>query len=541
MHAKTAENSASRVALVAGLICLLVYLRALGCGFVNWDDQDYILNNIAIRTLDANLVSWAFTNHAVGWWMPLTWLSFALDYHFWGLNPLGYHLTNIVLHAVNTGLVVLIAARVANYAVPESVSDCPRWLFAGALLLAGLLFGIHPLRVESVAWATERKDVLNGLFFFGAVLAYLRYVRKRDTGGAGAGRDYLLAVVLFCCSLMAKQVSVVLPVMLLVLDWYPLDRLRRMGLRAVLLEKVPFLALSVAMTVFTITIAMQDNALALGLSFGQRLVISGNAVFEYVRLLLYPVGIIPVYIIPQPIPGAYTAKTIIAVLVCVGVAAGWKRAWLPAIWLCFLLPLVPVLAFTQNGIQAFAARFTYLPSVAPSIATALALIVFLPKLAGAVGRWGQFFVVSLLVMVLVLYGLTTQRLISVWHDSGTFWTRVIEYQPFDRAYFYRGLFHVDEGAYDAAVSDYTASLTLALKDGFPEAFNIYAFRGEALVKAGHYADAVADFTTAIDRSPHPLYFHHRGLALQAQGRMAEAAADFLRAGQARGQMRWFPQ
>ncbi|RII26161.1 MAG: hypothetical protein CXR31_10660 [Geobacter sp.] len=528
------------MALVAGLICLLVYLRALGCGFVNWDDQDYILNNAAIRSLDANLVTWAFTNHVVGWWMPLTWLSFALDYHFWGLNPLGYHLTNIVLHAVNTGLVVLIAARIGNYTVPESVPDCSRWLTTGSLLLGGLLFGIHPLRVESVVWATERKDVLNGLFFLGAILAYLRYVRKHDTGSPGAMRDYLFAVALFCCSLMAKQVSVVMPVMLLVMDWYPLGRLRRVGLRAVLLDKIPFFAFSVAMTVFTLTIAVQDNVLA-NLSFGQRLVISGNAVFEYMRLLLYPVGIIPVYIIPQPIPVAYTAKTVVVMLVCVGIVASWKRAWLPSLWLCFLLPLVPVLAFTQNGIQAFAARFTYLPSVAPAIAAALVLIVFCRKLVGEVGRGKQLFVMGLLAMVLMIYGVTTQRLIGVWHNSGTFWTRVIEYQPFDRAFFYRGLFYVDEGNYQAAVTDYTTSLALALSDGFPEAFNIYAFRGEAFAKAGQYTDAVADFTNAIERSPQPLYFYHRGLALQAQGRMADAAADFRRAGQAQGQMRWFPQ
>ena len=218
---RIARNTTT-IALAAGLICLLVYLRALSCGFVNLDDPYFILNNEAIRRLDGKLLAWAFGQPGFDLWIPLTWLSLAVDYRFWGLNPLGYHLTNILLHAANTVLVVLIADRLCRIRFGEVWGAAGRpYLYPGMLLLAGLLFGIHPLRVESVAWVTERKDVLNGLLSLGSVLLYLRYVQRKEAGQGGSGA-YLCSLFLFALSLMAKSVSVVLPAVLLVADWYPL-------------------------------------------------------------------------------------------------------------------------------------------------------------------------------------------------------------------------------------------------------------------------------------------------------------------------------
>lgn len=537
---KSSRKVVVATALIVALISLLVYLRALDCGFVNWDDQIYILNNVDIRGLDRKFFVWAFTDTATGWWMPLTWLSFAVDYHFWGLDPFGYHLTNILLHAVNGGLVVLLADRLlAGAAGSGEQGPAPaRWRYPALLLLAGLVWGLHPLRVESVAWATERKDVLNGAFALGAAIFYLHYAQLVDVPGRRrtAVHAYLASLVLFGCSLMAKPVSVVIPILFLVADWAPLGRLRRGGVLALVREKVPYFALAAAMATLTLAVAEQDNVL-LNLTLGQRIAVSGNAVFEYCRLTLWPVGIIPLYFIPDPIPVAYTVKTVIvAGAACCCVYAGIKRPWLLATGLCFVIPLLPVMAFTQNGIQAFAARFTYLPAVVPSIVAAAGM--------GKVYAWGagrtkRLPVAGLAVALLFFYGAMTVRLIDVWHDSGTMWSRVIAFQPFDRAYFYRALFRVDNGDYSAAVDDYTACLEIALREGLPEAFNLYAFRGEAFLRWGKYDEAVRDFSAAIASAAQPLYYYNRGVALRKLGRLAEAAADFRRAGKAKGQIEWF--
>src|SRR6185369_5527675 len=193
------------------------------------------------------------TTTYMGWCMPLTWISLAIDYHFWGLDPFGYHLTNVVLHVVNTALVVMIADQLVghlNSAHPENRRvkgvevgsegvSLPPCLYSCVLLLAGLLWALHPLRVESVVWVTERKDVLNGLFSLGTIHFYLRYARVRDAAGNNgvATRNYIISLLSLLLSLMAKPASVVIPVMLLVADWYPLGRLQAGRLRPVVLEK----------------------------------------------------------------------------------------------------------------------------------------------------------------------------------------------------------------------------------------------------------------------------------------------------------------
>ncbi|RII26160.1 MAG: hypothetical protein CXR31_10655 [Geobacter sp.] len=529
------------LALIAGLICLLVYLRALSCGFVNLDDPDYVLNNPLIRQLDGELFRAAFTQAHVGWWMPLTWISLAVDYHFWGLNPVGYHLTNILLHTVNTGLVVLIADRLYRHALPESLrKGNHRLLYPATLLLAGLLFGLHPLRVESVTWVTERKDVLNGLFSLGAVVCYLRYA-ERARESKGAGRLYVASLGFFICSLMAKSVSVVLPVMLLVLDWYPLGRWRQgVPVRQLLGEKLPFLVLSLLMSAATMYFTAQTQYLVSYdiFPFSQRLVVSGTAIVEYCRLLLVPVGIIPLFMIPDPIPFDYTVKAIVAGVICIGIYLGRKHVWLPATWLTFIFPLLPVLAFFQNGDQAYAARFTYLPSLGPSIAAAGLLAVGYGRLA-RLSRWGGGLLVTAIMVLLMWYAGMTLRLIAVWDNPGTLWSRVIAVEPGAQAYKERGVYHYNTGNHAAAVDDFTQAISLVTSVWRPYVYNLYAYRGEALWAAGRYSEAIQDLTAAIDLNPRPSYYHYRGLSLQALGRGQDAAEDFRRAGPAPGSIDWY--
>ncbi len=538
------RKSINLIALTAGLLCLLVYLRALGCGFVNFDDPEYVLNNDIIRSLDWNLLVPAFTQAPVGWWMPLTWISFAIDYHFWGLNPFGYHLTNILLHAANTGLVVILADKVCRNRFPAGKhSQDMRYLYPGMLLLAALLFGIHPLRVESVAWVTERKDVLNGLFSIGSLLFYLRYAQKKvETGETGGtDRDYFISLVLFSLSLMAKSVSVVIPVMLLVADWYPLGRFRKGGMRQLLTEKLPYFILSGAMSVVTIYFTARSQYLVSYevFPFVQRLLVSGNAIFEYCRLLLWPVGITPLHVIPDPIPVSFALKAAVICLFsffCIVVYKKW--AWVPAVWLCFVIPLVPVLAFFQNGDQAFAARFTYLPSLAPSILAAVLLAMAY--------RWGaeaqptyRYMVVAVFTGLLVVYVVMTLNLIKVWENSETAWSRVLQFQPLAILFKERGNYYYSIGNYGAAVDDYSTALEKAPESLKPYVYNLYAFRGEALRAAGLYDGAVRDFTAAISIHAHPVFYYCRGVTFKELGRRHEAEEDFRRAGQETGPLVWY--
>lgn len=529
-------SQATVVAITAGIICFIVYLRALGCDFVNWDDQGFVLENTAIRHLDAAFFRWAFASPPIDLYVPLTYLSYALDYQFWELNPFGYHLTNVLLHAINAGLVVLIADRVLQ-GVGCRIEG--KYLYPGMLLVAGLLWGIHPLRVESVAWVAERKDVLNGLFLLSSLLYYLKYVQQKDASQDSL-RYYLTSLTLFALSLLAKPISVVIPVILLVIDWYPLKRLHKGNFRLIFFEKVPFFLLALLFSLGTIYLAASEFLMATSaLSVAERFVVAGNGLFEYFRLMLFPVGILPVHLLPDPIPHVFLLKAIAATCFCgVILYAGRNRPWVLMTLLCFVIPFLPVLGFIQNGYQAFAVRFTYLPSIVPSIVAALILVKGGLQFSGKRRILQRVVLLVLPVAVLACYTAGTQRLIGVWQDTATLWSRQIAYQPFGRAFFWRGLYYMDKGMYDAAADDFTTCLPMAAKEKVPDLYNLYAFRGEAYSQAGRFNDAVLDLSHAITAFPHPLYYFHRGIALQGLGKLQEAAEDFRKAGNARGVMRW---
>jgi protein O-mannosyl-transferase len=537
-------HSITKTALAAALICFLVYVRALDGHFVFLDDQLYVLNNSAIRNLDRNLLSWAFSP-TEELWFPLTWISLAIDHYFWGLNPYGYHLTNNILHAANTGLVVLIADqfysdRLAAIDCSEKLNSLYPWI----LLVAGLLFGIHPLRVESVAWVAERKDVLNGLFSLGSILYYLRYVRRKNASGSAPGgtKEYLISLTFFALSLLAKPVSVVIPVMFMVLDWYPLQRLQKGRITRVALEKIPFLFLSVALSTFTIYLAHKRNMLVSieALSIFDRFALAGNALFEYGRWLFYPAGIAPLHLIPDPIPLIFGMKALLTLLiiVCLVIYSSIKKPWILATLLCFVLPLLPVLGLFQNGVQAHASRYTYLPAFAPSIAAAMLLAHGIQSLPGK-RKYIRFFGLSLLVLLLTGYTVMTVRLIAVWKDTGTLWTRQIEIQPLGRAYKDRGIYYYSIGRYDEALEDFSTAFRIAKELEWPDYFNLYAYHGETQRAAGRYNEAVKDFTDAIAMYPHPVYYYFRGCSLKALGRLKEAEEDFHRAGNQTGPLDWF--
>jgi len=541
------EKTVIMVGMIVAAATMLVYLGSLSCGFINLDDPYYISNNALIRSLDGEHLLGVFTVPHLGNWLPLTYLSFAIDYHFWGDNPGGYHLTNIILHAANAALVVLLASALCR---DKLLAACipverSRWVYPLMLLLAGLLFALHPLRVESVAWAAARKDTLNGLFTLSSLLAYLRFVRLKAAGEKrfkwlGA---YLLSLVLFTCSLLAKQVSVTIPVILLLLDWYPLARLQRKKFMAVSAEKIPFFAISLLITLLVIFIAAEEKILisTKDMPIYVRVLVSGNAVFEYCRLSLFPVGISPYFVLPKPLPYGYLVKT--AAVAALSLFLLWRAPRRPAAaatWFAFVILLAPMLAFLHAGDDiALAARYTYLPATALSIAAAAGLMLLAERLIAAGRRLSAALLLGSVTLCLGVGTGITLKLIKVWQDTGTFWSRVIEIEPVGRAYGDRGVFYLINGRSAEAADDFSAAIDIAVSTGLTSVYNLYAFRGVAFSDIGRHAESVADFDRAIGMFPHPTYFQQRGLALKALGREIEAEDDFRRAGPNPPLIDWF--
>jgi tetratricopeptide (TPR) repeat protein len=537
---KSANQRIYSLAAAAAIICLLVYLPALFCDFVNWDDPNYIVDNPAIRILDRQFVSEAFTTSYMGWWMPLTWISFAIDYHFWGLNPFGFHLTNVLLHVVNTGLVVLVADGLLRGQVAR---DKGEYLYLATLLLAGLLWGLHPLRVESVAWVTERKDSLNGIFSLAAMLCYLGFVRRKDAAGycRAAVVFYSFSLILLLFSLMAKPVSVVLPAMLLVADWYPLNRFRDNRWQQILLEKIPFVIMVVTLSYVTIHFAAGNQILVSyqDMPLSSRFLLAGNSLFEYCRLSLYPTGIIHLYLLPWPFPYSYAIKALlVAVFSCYCVWQCRKKPWLAAAWLAFVLPLAPVLGFFQNGAQSHAARFTYLSGIAFSICGALFIAELYSATLKKMPRFSYALLTAFVVVPLLICTAITELNIASWKNSETLWSRVIAIRPMGRAYYRRADYYMTKGRFVEAAADLLTSIDMGKKAGYTMMFNLHALRGDALNKSGRSEEAAREFTNAIQLRPSSNYFYHRGLALQRLGRVKEGEDDFLRAGDHREPIEW---
>ena len=318
----------------------LAYLPTLRNGFTGYDDPDYVTGNPHVNTglSQANFV-WAWTGAHAGNWHPLTWLSHMADCSMFGLAPAGHHLVSLLLHIANVLLLFLWLSSATGA--------------RGRSALVALLFGLHPVHVESVAWVAERKDVLSTLFLMLALLAYSRYVRN-----PGVTR-YAVVAALFAAGLLCKPMLVTLPLLLLVVDWWPLRR--PFSLR----EKVPLLvlsALSCAVTVWAQqrggTIAAMDQ-----LPFGMRL---SNAAVSYVRYIgktLWPARLAVFYPFPQTIP-VWTVAGSVLVLA----ALSWlvfrqrtRHPWLAAGWCWYVLALLPVIGLVQVGMQAMADRYLYVP------------------------------------------------------------------------------------------------------------------------------------------------------------------------------------
>ncbi|MFQ5737097.1 MAG: tetratricopeptide repeat protein [Thermodesulfobacteriota bacterium] len=500
-------------AVLAALITLVVFLPSFNNGFVNWDDNVYVYANRGIRQFD---LKWLFTASVSSNWHPLTLLSLTIDYSLWGLKPLGYHAENVVFHAVNTALVFLLASKLFERAGLGGRAA------VAASMAASLLFGTHPLHVESVSWISERKDVLSGFFFFLTLLAYMRYA----SGERKKPIYYAAALLLFLLALMSKPMVVTLPAVLLIIDLYPLGRLKGAGLKKAVIEKIPFFALALFSAVVTILFQRGKAMAALGLvPMDERVITAVRAVAFYLYKAVVPTGLAPLYKLPahQSITDPWFIVSLAAVLVitvfCFAVARR-SRAYLAA-WLYYLVTLSPVLGIIQVGRQAAADRYTYLPLLGLFMLAGAGAGLLCERLSRGAGRFGLR---AALVIIFAVFSLLTVRQEAFWKDGQALWTREIRVFPREQtAYYSRAEFYKNNGRYAEAIEDLTHAI--GLKPDYAEA---YSMRGNSYKRLGDLASALRDMKTAVELRPGRANFHYNMSLIYSELGLRDRAAESAR-------------
>ncbi len=542
-----ASGANAFVALLLAATVLVSFRPALDNGFVRFDDTAYITQNPEVlRGLSWEGLRWAFSTTYEANWHPLTWLSHMLDVELYELAPRGHHLTSLLLHAGSTVLLFLLLRSMTGD------------LWRSAMVAA--LFGIHPLRVESVAWAASRKDVLSGLFFLLALLSYLRYVRRRTIA------PYAALVLLFACGLMAKPVVVTLPFQLLLLDFWPLGRLgrpRAASLLRLASEKLPLFALAAVASVVTYRAQQTGRAMEMlaDLPFLSRLANAFVAYTGYLRHVVWPLELVFFYPHPGaglPVRQVVASALLLALCTVAALLVRRRRPWLAVGWLLYLGSLVPMIGLVQVGSQAMADRYTYLPLVGIFMAIAW---TGGEAFAGA-RRWRPV-LAAVAVLASTALMKVTMKQTTYWKDSVTLYTHalavssrnwVAEYNlgvalaaagrtdaaeehyrrclsikpDYGHAHGNLGLLLLDRGLFDEAILHLRESRRL--RPGEPVA--IVNLAG-GLARAGRFGEAATLYQEVLLEHPGMREVHvDLGVTLALLGRQREAADEFTVALQA---------
>jgi tetratricopeptide (TPR) repeat protein len=520
-------------ALLIFIATVAVYLPALKNDFV-WDDVTYLVENSWIRRLDAQSLSALFFSFRAGNWHPLTWVSHAVDYRFWGAAPAGHHGVSIVMHACNAVLVFFLAILLLSRSGRRGGQV--RGTEGGCVIAAGvtaLLFGLHPVHVESVAWVAERKDLLCAFFVLLSVLAYCSYAVSASKS------RYLLSLLCGIAALMSKPMAVTLPLILLLGDLYPLRRIalpvfplsRHMP---ALIDKMPFVAASCVSCV--ITVAAQDAGGAIKsldlFPLPLRLLNAVRAPGFYLGKILLPNGLVPFYPFPQSDEWLHPSVllSVLAVLVITG-AALWMlrrgRLSLFSAWSYYLITLIPVLGIVQVGMQAAADRYTYLPSISIFLMAGAGAVRLLERTAAVTSRTAARLLVLLPCLCLLLFlGWLTAQQIGVWRTSETLWLTVTRAFPYPRsdavAHNNLGVAYYQKGEWDKAIAEYQKAVSL--RPRYADAHNNL---GAAYAGKGMLDEAIAAHKQALAIRPDLLRAHlNLGVSYNKKGELDKAIEEY---------------
>jgi len=532
------------ICLLLALTTLLLYLPVRRHGFILYDDGDYVAQNPIVQAgLTWAGAKWAFTTWHASNWHPLTWLSHMADCECFGLDAGAHHLVNAAWHAANAALLFVLLLRLTG----------ATWSSA----LVAALFAWHPLRVESVAWVAERKDVLSSFFALLSLLAYTRFARQKSR------RDYILALLFFALGLLAKPMIVTLPGLLLLLDWWPLNRARSAdgglrNLKPLLLEKIPFFVLSAASCV--VTFLAQRAVAVLSVDQYPMSLRLGNALLSAARYLLkivWPLNLSVMYPLPDHLPWGSVAAAggVLAAISWLVWRVRRRQPYLLAGWLWFLGTLVPVIGLVQAGQQAMADRYSYFPCIG----------IFLAVTLGLRDLAGHFKVKGALLATVAALGLAaniglTENQLGYWQDDLSLFGHAVKVttdnaaaqinlgtaleaagEPVPAQACYREALRImpnsarahnnlanlldTAGQTDAALAEYQAALRLN-----PDAPLTHCNLGTLFVKLGRFEEARAQYQEAARLQPddwRPDYL--LGKACLRQGRYVEAVAQFRKA------------
>jgi tetratricopeptide (TPR) repeat protein len=489
------------ISLALAALVLFIYAPVWNYNFVTFDDPEYVtLNPYIAQGLTWSGIAWAFTAGYLSYWHPLTWLAHMLDIQLFGMNAGLHHATNVLLHIANSVLLFLFLRRFTGSLWPSA--------FAAAL------FATHPLRVESVAWIAERKDVLSTLFWMFTMWAYLEYVRKP------APARYAAVVLLFAAGLMSKPMLVTLPFVLLLLDLWDRPSQFVAGLATLIKQKLPLFALTIISSVITYQVQRQVGAVATldALSLPLRI---GNAIVSYAAYIgkaVWPIRLAVLYPF-LPLEAWTVAQA--AILLAVISAAVWRahRTYLVVGWLWFLGTLVPTIGLVQVGGQAMADRFTYVPLIGIFI-----MIAWGAAELSAKWRVSRAVMAAAATVVLLACTVTARAQVGYWSDSAALWEHTLAVTAENyRAHNNLGFYFANENRLPEAIAHFTEALRIR-----PDFAEGHSNLGAALARQGRMDEAIANYRAALTADPEMADAHNNlGVALAGQGKTDEAIHEFL--------------
>src|SRR5213594_876195 len=518
--------------VLIALVTFAAFLPTLQNQFVTWDDSKNFLENAHYRGLGWTHLRWMWTTH-LGHYIPLTWMTLGLDYLLWGMNPFGYHLTSLLLHAANAVAFFFVVRRILTLALP-SPSERGHALAVSAGF-AALVFAIHPLRVESVAWVTERRDVLSGLFYLSAILVYLRACER---GARGRGW-YWLSVAVFGCALLSKSMVVNLPVVLLILDVYPL---RRLGgfvgwwsepARRIYVEKIPFVLLAAAASAVAVMAQLSKSAMIpmAHLSVLGRLAVSAYGLSFYLWKMVVPLNLSPLYMRPPTVdpeaPPFILSYGLVLAITAIVLALRRRIPGLPAAWAAYVVVLLPVLGIFQSGSQIAADRYTYLAGLGWAIlAGACLLFCWRISRTSTTGTPTTLRIAGVAICVVAGLGVLTWNQVHIWHDSERLWTYTVAIHPNSSlAQFSLGIVLSAQGKPTEAIEHFQKGLQLR-----PDEPSAHTNLGVALIQQRKLADAIEHFRQALRIYPDDALAHTNwGSALIDLGKPSEAIEHYSKA------------
>jgi len=517
MTARGTQRQKWVVCALLGAAVLAVYWQALSCTFVNFDDGDYVTLNPNIQHgLNRQSIKWAFTTGHAANWHPITWLSHMIDYQLYHLEPAGHHLTNMLLHLANVVLLFLLLNRMTGALWPSA------WVAA--------VFALHPLRVESVVWVAERKDVLSTFFWMLTVGAYIRYAKIVNYPLSIV--NYYSALVFFALGLMSKSMLVTLPFILLLLDYWPLGRLEfgtKFSWRLVV-EKIPFLLLAVLTSAITFLVQKHSGVVAslTTVSLVDRLANAPVAYVRYLGKMAWPSGLAVFYGYEHW--NFYQVAGALLLLAGITVYAVWQRQTRPYLivgWFWFLGMLLPTIGLVQVGHQSMADRYSYLPSVGISLMLAWAL---LELIAGRL--WLRKSIATAGALAVAACAAATCRQIEFWKNPVALFARAAEVSDQDCQTCYNvGCDVMQQGNFPRAIRCFERALKAAGKNDPPSLLaRVHNNLGCAFLEQGQITNAVDHLEDALKLQPrYPQAYYNMGRAFMTNGQPMVAADCFQRA------------